>query len=414
MPLIALHKKYQINYKDYSSFSHPDRSWIDIGGGIVFYFFLPFRCVVPYRTKQAALVPNQRFRRWFLFLCERLYWFICKAYQWRSGGKRLVCMQQTVLPQQYQLNDILTEPVPKLNAAELLQQPVPVKMILPNSMVPKGVKLSPKPNSRGFLEPEQNMEAMAAILQDTSIPLLVYIHGGGLTAGSPDDVPGYYIFSELLLTLPPKAKVVMCSIGYTLSPEASFPTAVLEVLTAVQWIYEQRGCNSSNMHLMGQSAGGLLSAVLLQELVRRQQLQPDTTPMFSSYICQCPMIHPDGYKHNGSFQFDASIVPAAWLKWCWDMYLEGSKKDDASLQRLLSPLHDIPSAFPPTLKHITVITNRADCLHDEGCMYVQSLRERSEAVEWLDHPGSHVFGSVLFRRAQIEFVETMKRNILGE
>lgn len=96
-----------------------------------------------------------------------------------------------------------------------------------------------------------------------NLPLLVYFHGGGFCVGSA----AWSCYHEFLLNLASKAKCVILSINYRLSPENRLPAAYEDGFNAVMWLKQQAitnpiehkwwlgNCNPSKLFLAGDSAG---------------------------------------------------------------------------------------------------------------------------------------------------------------
>lgn len=87
--------------------------------------------------------------------------------------------------------------------------------------------------------------------------LVVYLHGGGLIAGS---VEGYDHIYRRYVT---EAGVAVVGVGYRLAPEAPHPAALEDCVAAVKWATEHvaQHAPGTSVIVMGDSAGGGLAAV---------------------------------------------------------------------------------------------------------------------------------------------------------
>lgn len=85
------------------------------------------------------------------------------------------------------------------------------------------------------------------------LPTLLYLHGGGFMVGSVDT---HDILCRELSRLSGCAVV---SLGYRMSPEHPFPTAVNDAWDALAWLATQPEC--TGVAVGGDSAGGTLAAV---------------------------------------------------------------------------------------------------------------------------------------------------------
>lgn len=89
-------------------------------------------------------------------------------------------------------------------------------------------------------------------------PVMIYIHGGGWSAGDKKDVdhkPEFFV----------KAGFVFVSVNYRLSPQAEFPAHANDVAASVAWVYQhiaQYGGDPEKLSLMGHSAGAHLAVLI--------------------------------------------------------------------------------------------------------------------------------------------------------
>jgi acetyl esterase/lipase len=93
---------------------------------------------------------------------------------------------------------------------------------------------------------------------DQPHPLLVAIHGGGFSGGDKEDGQLIPVLSGLT------RGYAVASLGYRLSPKATFPAAISDVKAAIRWLRahaEEYGLDDSRLALWGDSAGGNLAAL---------------------------------------------------------------------------------------------------------------------------------------------------------
>lgn len=84
-------------------------------------------------------------------------------------------------------------------------------------------------------------------------PLVIYIHGGGWSGGSPKNPPLRHLLDE---------GFAMAAISYRFSQEAKFPAQLEDVRDAVAWLVANArkfGYDASRIALIGGSAGGHLA-----------------------------------------------------------------------------------------------------------------------------------------------------------
>jgi len=90
------------------------------------------------------------------------------------------------------------------------------------------------------------------------LPLVVYVHGGGLTAGDKADINP--IFLDSLAS----AGYAVASVDYRLAPQYKYPAQIEDVKCAVRYLRdhaETYGINSSEVFAFGTSSGGELVAL---------------------------------------------------------------------------------------------------------------------------------------------------------
>ncbi len=97
---------------------------------------------------------------------------------------------------------------------------------------------------------------------DAPLPVLIWIHGGGMVMGSHvNDAHCGHFASEL--------GVAVVSVKYRLAPEHPYPAALDDLVTAVEWVrmhHSTLGFDATRICVGGQSAGGGLAASLTQRL----------------------------------------------------------------------------------------------------------------------------------------------------
>lgn len=92
---------------------------------------------------------------------------------------------------------------------------------------------------------------------DAKLPLIVYSHGGGYVLGN------YVTHSRMSRILAQNSKSVVVSLNYSLSPEAKFPQAVVEIANACEYLAEHAqdfGVDKDRIAFAGDSGGANLSA----------------------------------------------------------------------------------------------------------------------------------------------------------
>jgi epsilon-lactone hydrolase len=155
-------------------------------------------------------------------------------------------------------------------------------------------------------------------------PTILYMHGGGFTAGSA------YGYRPLVGALVAAAGVDALVPDFRLAPEHPFPAALEDVLTAYVWLADQ---SPGGIVLAGDSAGGGLACSLLLTL-KAQGL-----PMPAGAVLMCPGVDP-----TCEAIVTASAPPdtLAVARRSIEAYLAGHPVDDPVVSPLLADLTGLP------------------------------------------------------------------------
>lgn len=217
-------------------------------------------------------------------------------------------------------------------------------------------------------------------------PLVLYLHGGGWTLG---DVVSYdSVCSRVSL----EVDAVVVSVDYRLAPDHRFPAGLEDSYRALLWAAEAAetlGADPTRLGIMGDSAGGNLSAVITMltrdrggpRLVHQALLYPATDATMSSAFT----------GDNGGY-LDGDQVRAYLTH-----YL-GQAVDQAN--PLVSPLRATSHAgLPPAI----VVLAGHDPLYAEGMRYAKALRDAGIPAElsvWPAMPHGFVSSPYLARDAR--------------
>jgi acetyl esterase len=94
---------------------------------------------------------------------------------------------------------------------------------------------------------------------DQPLPMVVFLHGGGMMMGSIEAYDG------LCRRLASASGCIIASSSYSLSPEKKFPCALQDADFIVRWFHDraaQFGADQSNFAIAGESGGGNLAAAI--------------------------------------------------------------------------------------------------------------------------------------------------------
>lgn len=205
-------------------------------------------------------------------------------------------------------------------------------------------------------------------------PAMMYIHGGGWVLFSLDT------HDRLMREYAARAGVIVIGVDYSLSPEARYPVALNEVVTAVDWVRDnaaQLGVDSARIAIGGDSAGANLS--LATALVLRERGEGDAlAAMVFNYGFFGDDFDTESQRSHGG---EGKLLTTAELEDYLVAYLgEGASRDDPLALPALAALHDLP----PSLHVI------ADCdpLADGDRALAEAMKAAGNRVERREYAGA--------------------------
>ena len=176
------------------------------------------------------------------------------------------------------------------------------------------------------------------------------------------------------------ADCMVVSVDYRLAPEAPFPAAVDDALSALAWVYgnaRRLGADQRRMAVAGDSAGGTLAAVCAIEAARS-----------SITLCLQLLIYPgvSAYQDSASHVrlTKGYLLDQRTIRWFFNHYI-GDGPD--RLDWRFAPLDAEPALDLSGVARATILVAGFDPLHDEGVAYAERLEGAGVAVELLDYQG---------------------------
>ena len=205
-----------------------------------------------------------------------------------------------------------------------------------------------------------------------TLPVLLYLHGGGFTIGSVDT------HDALCRRLSHLAHCAVVSVNYRLAPRNKFPTAVHDAWDTLAWLAgsaDTLGLDTNRLAVGGDSAGGTLAAVcavLARDAGMRLALQVLFYPGCSG--------HQDTASHR-TFA-EGFVLEAPHIRYFFNHYLRTpADRDDWRF----APLDGRDeSGQQPDLEGVApawIGLAECDPLVDEGVLYADKLRAAGVPVE---------------------------------
>ncbi len=226
--------------------------------------------------------------------------------------------------------------------------------------------------------------------QDSPLPGLLWLHGGGYATGTPS-----MVYVSRAVDILEDCGCVVVSPDYMLSTEAPYPAAIDDCYAALSYMAEhgkELGIDSSRLMVGGESAGGGLAAALC--ICARDRGGPEIRIQFPLY----PMLDcydTDSSRDNHGITWNTSRNRAAWK-----LYL-GALAGSENIPSCASPARETDySGLPPCYTFVCT----GEPFYDETLSYVAALRAAGVDAEADVYPGSvHAFDMVT------PFTETAKK-----
>jgi len=205
--------------------------------------------------------------------------------------------------------------------------------------------------------------------QTPSTDVMLYLHGGGFVLGSLRS------HRHLVAHLAAKTGQRALFVRYRLAPEHPFPAACDDALAVYRGLLAA-GHDPARITLAGDSAGGCLALVLLQDIARAGLPSPRAAALIS------PITDLTGSSASlVQNRWRDPILPLSWGRRAIAAYLAGQ---DPCNPRI-SPLWGDLSGLPP----IFVQVCESEILRDDGQRLVAAITESGGQAElrvWRDVP----------------------------
>jgi len=211
---------------------------------------------------------------------------------------------------------------------------------------------------------------------DRTLPVLVYLHGGGWVFGNIGSV------DRTCRVLANSAECVVVNVDYRLAPEHKFPAAAEDAYAVISYVAarpQEFSADPERIAIAGDSAGGNLAAVAC--LMARDRGGPKIAFQLmvypvTDYDCnRASMTENDGY-----------LLTRTNIQYFWNHYVSSPGE---ARQPYASPINAKNlRGLPPGM----VITAECDPLRDQGEAYARRLQEAGVPVTVKQYAGAiHVF-----------------------
>jgi acetyl esterase len=214
-----------------------------------------------------------------------------------------------------------------------------------------------------------------------TLPGVMFFHGGGWVLG---DFPTH---ERLVRDLCLASGCAMIFVNYGRSPEAEYPSAVVECFLATKWVSEsgkEIKVDGKNIAVAGNSAGANMATVVC--LMAKEN---GNVPAIKHQTLFWPVTDAEFDTESYRRYEEGYFLTRNMMRWFWDQY---SSHVDAKKEMYASPLRTPLGkleGMPPTLLQ----TAEYDVLRDEGEHYAHLLMQAGVEVTATRYLGTiHDFG----------------------
>jgi len=191
------------------------------------------------------------------------------------------------------------------------------------------------------------------------LPVLLYIHGGGWVIGSENS------YDMLIRKLSICTEAVVVFPVYSLSPEAKYPTALEEIYSVLQYLYnsaEEFNIDKNNIAIAGDSVGGNMATVIAIKAKKSGGAKLKFQCLFY------PVTNADMDTKSYELFKDGPWLSKKAMEWFFDSYAPENIRNNIYISPLKAQEDDLKD-LPPTL----IVTAENDVLRDEGEAYGRKL-----------------------------------------
>jgi len=202
---------------------------------------------------------------------------------------------------------------------------------------------------------------------------LIYFPGGGFL------MPAAHVHKRNVMHMVETAQIACVIVHYRLAPKYAFPTALYDALDATEHLYKNAksyGIDATRMGLGGDSAGGNLACAV--SLYNQDHEQYPFQPLLLIY----PGLDEGRASYSRQTYTDTPMFNADMFDFIGKSYY---KNGLFGLEKYAFPLtHENPKGVGP----VYLETAEYDCLHDDGILFYDKLKEMNVQVELNDTKGT--------------------------
>ena len=204
------------------------------------------------------------------------------------------------------------------------------------------------------------------------LPAFLYVHGGAFVyKAAIYQKKLAFIYSE-------RAECKVFFPHYHLAPKDRHPAAYEDVLCLYRYMREHAeklGIDPERIGIGGDSAGGSIAALICCRW-EKEKIGMPCLQMLAYPVTDAEMNTDSMKRFTDTPKWNARDNARMWHYYCGE---------DQDLRKRASPMHaELPEKIPQTY----IETAQFDCLHDEGLLFAERLREAGADVEINDTKGT--------------------------
>ncbi len=208
---------------------------------------------------------------------------------------------------------------------------------------------------------------------DAGLPVLVYLHGGGLVMGSNRS------FEPLARELARASGAAVAAVEYRLAPESPPPAQFDDAYAATEWLAAQAdelNLDAGRLAVVGDSAGGSLAAAVA--LAARDH----AGPRIGVQVLLYPGLDRDMGAASITAMPDAPLLRHEDIVYMHELVDRGgAPRDPYQVPAYATDLRGLPSAI--------VVTGECDPIRDWGERYAGRLRDAGVQTTLTRYPGMY-------------------------
>ncbi|KAG0580360.1 hypothetical protein KC19_4G168000 [Ceratodon purpureus] len=224
-----------------------------------------------------------------------------------------------------------------------------------------------------------------------TMPLVLYFHGGGFVALTPDVA----LYDQFCRRLAAHSHAVVVSVCYRLAPEHKFPAAYDDSFTALEWLNSEAAksllppnVDLSRTFLCGDSAGGNIVHHLAVQVAESKDLGPNLK--LAGLVLIQPFFGGEERTPAEVRMQNPAILSIDHCDFAWKAFLPPDATRDHPAAHVFGPhskdLRNV--AMPPAL----IIVGGLDILQDWEMRYAEGMKEAGkDVVVCFYEDGIHVF-----------------------